>query len=90
MPRRSKRQHRASVPTRLASAATGEAIQKGLYSIARRGRRMKETCKGAEGVRAVAPCALIGTLKVYEVYLTIPPGTGKVRRQMEVGLVNNE
>jgi len=41
-------------------------------------------------VRAVAPCTLIGTLYVYEVYLTIPSGTRKVRRQMEVGLVNNE
>jgi len=49
VPRRSKRQHRASVPTRLASVATGEAIQKGLYSIARRGRRTKGRLKGRRG-----------------------------------------
>jgi hypothetical protein len=64
--RRSKRQHRASVPTRLASFATGEAIEKGLYSTARLGRRTKGRWRGAEGVRAVAPCALIGTLNVYK------------------------
>jgi hypothetical protein len=83
VPRCSKRQHRASVPTRLASAATGEAIQKGLYSIARRGRRMKGTKRGAEGVLAVAPCTLIGMENVYQVYFTIPPGTRKIRRQIK-------
>jgi len=49
VPRRSKRQHRASVPTRLESVAAGEAIQKGLYSIARRGRRMKGRLKERRG-----------------------------------------
>lgn len=54
------------------------------------GRRERDGGRGRACVRAVAPCTLIGTLNVYEVYLTMLSGTRYVWRRMEGWSVNSE